>query len=191
MKNEQNFILSNTVAFIGLMGAGKTTLGRQFAKTICADFVDSDEEIVQRAGISIPEIFELSGEEKFRNIENRVIADILRRSPVILSTGGGTFISDEIREMLNNTSVTIWLRTKPETLLARMENFHNRPLLANGDPLLTLAGLYKKREPFYKKAHIVIDTDNLSTTQSLNIIIKELKDRNILRLKSSRFEDIE
>ena len=190
MKNKKNFILSNTVAFIGLMGAGKTTLGRQFAKTICVDFVDSDEEIVQRAGISIPEIFELSGEEKFRNIENRVIADILKRAPVILSTGGGAFISTKIREMLNDTSVTIWLRTKPETLLARMENFHNRPLLANGDPLLTLAGLYKKREPFYKKAHIVIDTDKLSTTQSLNLIIKELKDRKVLRLKSSRFEDI-
>ena len=190
MKNQQNFILSNTVAFIGLMGAGKTTLGRQFAKTICADFVDSDEEIVQRAGISIPEIFELSGEEKFRNIENRVIADILGRSPVILSTGGGAFISDEIREMLNNTSVTIWLRTKPETLLARMENLNNRPLLENGDPLLKLASLYKERKPFYEKAHIVIDTDNLSTAQSLNIIIKELKDRKVLRLKSSRFEDI-
>ena len=92
--------------------------------------------------------------------------------------------------MLNNTSVTIWLRTKPETLLARMENFQNRPLLANGDPLLTLASLYKKREPFYKKANIIIDTDNLSTTQSLNIIIKELKDRKVLRLKTSRFDDI-
>ena len=190
MKNKQNFILSNTVAFIGLMGAGKTTLGRQFAKKICVDFVDSDEEIVQRAGISISEIFELSGEEKFRNIENRVIADILKCSPVVLSTGGGAFISAEIREMLNNNSVTIWLRSKPETLLARMENLNNRPLLENGDPLLKLASLYKERKPFYEKAHIVIDTDNLSTAQSLNIIIKELEHRKVLRLETSRFEEI-
>ena len=77
MKQNQNYLLSNTVALIGLMGAGKTTLGRYFAKSLLVDFVDSDEEIVKRAGISIPEIFELSGEEKFRDIEQRVIADIL------------------------------------------------------------------------------------------------------------------
>ena len=190
MKQKQNYYLSHTVALIGLMGAGKTTLGRHFAKSLSIDFVDSDEEIVKRAGISIREIFELGGEEKFRNIEQRVMVEILKRPPMVLSTGGGAFISPHNREILNSNAITIWLRAKPETLISRMENLKNRPLLAKGDPLLTLSDLHREREPYYRRAHVVIDTDNLSSGQSLKTLASELKERNILKLQSPESEDI-
>ena len=185
MKQSQNYILSNTVALIGLMGAGKTTLGRYFAKSLLVDFIDSDDEIVKRAGISIPEIFELSGEEKFRDIEQRVIADILKGSPVILSTGGGAFISPKTREILSDKSVTIWLRADPEILLSRMDNFHNRPLLAKGDPLLTLNNLSNERERHYEQADVIIDTNKLSAKRALRKLISALEERDVLQLKKS------
>ncbi len=185
MKQNQNYLLSNTVALIGLMGAGKTTLGRYFAKSLLVDFVDSDDEIVKRAGISIPDIFELSGEQKFRDIEQRVIADILQGSPVILSTGGGAFISPKTREILSNKSVTIWLRAKPETLLSRIDNLHNRPLLAKGDPLLTLTKLANERERYYKRADVIIDTNNLSAKRALRELIFALQERDVLKLEES------
>ena len=185
MKQSQNYILSNTVALIGLMGAGKTTLGRYFAKSLLVDFVDSDDEIVKRAGISIPEIFELSGEEKFRDIEQRVIADILEGSPVILSTGGGAFISPETREILSDKSVTIWLRADPETLLSRMDNFHNRPLLAKGDPLSTLTNLSDERKRYYQQADVIIDTDIISATQAFGELVSALQTRDVLQLDKS------
>jgi len=180
MKQNKNYRLIQTVALIGLMGAGKTTLGRHLAKNISVDFVDSDEEIVTRAGISIPEIFELSGEAKFRDIEQRVIADILTRKPSILSTGGGAFISAQTREILHNKSTTIWLRAKPETLISRMDNLHTRPLLAAVDPVLTLTTLSNERRPFYEKADIIIDTDTLSSAQALHKLAAALEERNVL-----------
>lgn len=183
MKQKQSYHLSHTVALIGLMGAGKTTLGRHFAKSLSINFVDSDEEIVKRAGISVREIFELSGEEKFRDIEHRVMGEILKRPPMILSTGGGAFISANTRKILKGGAFTIWLRAKPETLLSRMDNLNNRPLLKDGDPLSTLIDLYSEREPYYKKAHLIIDTDNLSTGQSVKILTSALRERDILKSK--------
>jgi len=190
MKQNQNYHLLYTVALIGLMGAGKTTLGRHFAKSLSIDFVDSDEEIAKRAGISIREIFELSGEEKFRDIEHRVIVEIVKRTPLILSTGGGAFISANTRKILKSCTFTVWLRAKPETLISRMENLKNRPLLIKGDPLLTLTDLHRKRESYYQQAHFVIDTDNLSSRQSLKLLISALLERNVLKFKKTISEGI-
>ncbi len=185
MKHNQNYFLSHTIALTGLMGAGKTTLGRYFAKSLSVDFRDSDDEIVKRAGISIPDIFELSGEEKFRDIEQRVIADILSGPPIILSTGGGAFITPKTREILSDKSVTIWLRAKPKTLLSRMDNLHNRPLLAKGNPLSTLTKLALERKKYYQKADVVIDTDNLSAAQALKTLIAALREKDVLQLENS------
>ena len=185
MKHNQNYFLSHTIALTGLMGAGKTTLGRYFAKSLSVDFRDSDDEIVKRAGISIPDIFELSGEEKFRDIEHRVIADILSGPPIILSTGGGAFITPKTREILSDKSVTIWLRAKPKTLLSRMDNLHNRPLLAKGNPLSTLTKLALERKKYYQKADVVIDTDNLSAAQALKTLIAALREKDVLQLENS------
>lgn len=185
MKHNQNYFLSHTIALTGLMGAGKTTLGRYFAKSLSVDFRDSDDEIVKRAGISIPDIFELSGEEKFRDIEQRVIADILSGPPIILSTGGGAFITTKTREILSDKSVTIWLRAKPKTLLSRMDNLNNRPLLAKGNPLSTLTKLALERKKYYQKADVVIDTDNLSAAQALKTLIAALREKDVLQLENS------
>ena len=185
MKHNQNYFLSHTIALTGLMGAGKTTLGRYFAKSLSVDFRDSDDEIVKRAGISIPDIFELSGEEKFRDIEQRVIADILSGPPIILSTGGGAFITPKTREILSDKSVTIWLRAKPKTLLSRMDNLNNRPLLAKGNPLSTLTKLALERKKYYQKADVVIDTDNLSAAQALKTLIAALREKDVLQLENS------
>ena len=190
MKQKQSYYLSYTVALIGLMGAGKTTLGKHLAKSLSTNFVDSDEAIVKRAGISVREIFELSGEEKFRDIEHRVIEEILRLPPMILSTGGGAFVPANTRKILKGSAFTIWLRAKPETLISRMENLKNRPLLAKGAPLLTLTDLHRKRESYYQQAHFVIDTDNLSSKQSLKILISELLERDVLKLKKTINEEI-
>ncbi|HLI20157.1 MAG TPA: shikimate kinase [Stellaceae bacterium] len=147
-----------TVALVGLMGAGKSSIGRRLAQTLALPFTDADVEIENAAGASIEEIFARDGEAAFRNGERRVIARLLDAPPQILATGGGAFMDPATRTLIRQRAISVWLRADLETLLTRVARRNNRPLLKNGDPRAVLAKLMAERYPVYAEADITVDT---------------------------------
>lgn len=151
--------LGRNLVLVGLMGAGKTSIGRRLAKTLAAPFVDADEEIVAAAGLSIPDIFTLYGEPRFRELERRVVARLLDSDAIVLALGGGAFIDPDTRARVAERSVSIWLRADLETLMARTARKRgSRPLLEQGDPRQILAGLMEQRYPVYAQAEFIVDS---------------------------------
>lgn len=150
--------LRRTVALIGLMGAGKSAVGRRLAAALGARFRDSDEEIERAAAMTIPEIFERYGERHFREGEQRVIARLLNDPPQVLATGGGAFMAEPTRALLKRRAHTVWLRADLDTLVARCGRKNNRPLLRRRDPRETLAELMDARYPIYQEAESVVDS---------------------------------
>ncbi|MEM7169656.1 MAG: shikimate kinase [Pseudomonadota bacterium] len=150
--------IPRTVVLVGLMGAGKTNMGRRLSAYLSLPFVDADHEIELAAGCSIEEIFERHGEEAFRDGERRVIARLLRRAPHVLSTGGGAFMNDQTRKAIRGKGISIWLRADLELLLKRTARRDNRPLLKKGDPREILSALMEQRYPIYAEADVVVDS---------------------------------
>ena len=166
--------LDRPVVLVGLMGSGKSAVGRRAAKQLGIGFEDSDQLIVKAAGISIAEIFELAGEVKFREMEQKTLSNLALASPQVIATGGGAFCQDATADLLLQHTLTIWLKASPATLLSRIGNTKTRPLLHNGDPLTMLTRLDKQRALFYKKAHIHLDTDGLSTYEAMMALLHAL-----------------
>jgi shikimate kinase len=151
--------LARSVVLVGLMGAGKTSVGRRLAQALGAAFADADDEIVAAAGMSIPDIFALYGEPRFRELERRVVARLLEQPPMVLALGGGAFIDGETRARVKTRGVSVWLRADLETLIARtMRKRGSRPLLAQGDPRDILARLMSDRYPIYAEADYTVET---------------------------------
>ena len=151
--------LGRNVVLVGLMGAGKTSIGRRLAKMLSTPFADADEEIVAAAGLSIPDIFQLYGEPRFRELERRVIARMLEGGPMILALGGGAFMDPDTRTRIAERAVSVWLRADLETLVARTSRKRGtRPLLERGDPHEILAGLMRDRYPVYALADYTVDS---------------------------------
>ena len=151
--------MSGNIFFVGLMGAGKTTIGRLLAKHLDKTFYDSDHEIERRTGVNIPLIFELEGEPGFRRREGIVIGEISQMNNVVLATGGGAVLAEENRRTLKGKGVVIYLRANVQELWQRTRSDKNRPLLQTEDPRAQLEKLYKERDPLYMEvAHIVVDT---------------------------------
>lgn len=151
--------LHRSVVLVGLMGAGKTSVGKRLARALRAQFQDADEEIVAAAGLSIPDIFALYGEPRFRELERRVVARMLEQAPLVLALGGGAFIDPDTRRRVKAGAISVWLRADLDTLVARtMRKKGSRPLLAQGDPRETLARLMEQRYPIYAEADHTIDT---------------------------------
>lgn len=149
-----------TVVLVGLMGAGKTCIGRRLARCLNLPFVDADDEIVKAAGASIPEIFRTLGESAFREGERRVIARLLQEPPQVMATGGGAFMDAATRALIGEHAVSIWLRAELDILVRRTSGRTSRPLLATGDPRPVLAALMTARYPIYARADVVVDTDD-------------------------------
>jgi shikimate kinase len=147
-----------TVALVGLMGAGKSSIGRRLAQTLGLPFTDADAEIEAAAGASIEEIFARDGEATFRNGERRVIARLLDGPPQVLATGGGAFMDQSTRSLIRRRAISVWLRADVETLLARVGRRNHRPLLKSGDPRTVLTRLVEERYPVYAEADITVDT---------------------------------
>lgn len=146
---------------MGLMGAGKTSIGRRLARTLAVPFADADDEIVTAAGLSIPDIFALYGESRFRELERRVVARLLNEPPMILALGGGAFIDPLTRVHTKTHGVSVWLRADLDTLVARTARRRGtRPLLDQGDPRDILARLMEQRYPIYAEADYTVDTTN-------------------------------
>lgn len=158
------------------MGAGKSTIGRQLAARTGKQFMDSDKEIEQRTGATIELIFEIEGEQGFRERESRVIEELTENSGIVLATGGGAVLSADNREWLKQRGTVVYLNTSPEVLHARTANDQNRPLLQTGDKYGRLKALLAERDPLYRRtADLIVDTEGLSARQIVGKICKSLK----------------
>ena len=150
--------VDKTVVLIGMMGAGKTCIGRKMSERLGLPFVDADQEIAEAAGCSIPDIFALHGETAFREGERRVISRLLDEPPHVLATGGGAFMDEQTREKIREKGISVWLRADIDLLLRRVSRRNNRPLLQQGDPREVLEKLMAEREPVYADADIIVDS---------------------------------
>ena len=166
--------LKRPIVLVGLMGAGKSKIGRQISIDFDIEFIDTDTEIEKIAGMSIAAIFDLYGEEKFREIEAREISTLLKGKPAVISTGGGAYMQEKTRAIINQSGLSIWLKANPETLAERISNTDSRPLLRGKDPVKVLQQLAKERYPLYQEAELVIDTDGLSLAKAIEKVKKTI-----------------
>ncbi len=150
--------LDRTLVMVGLMGAGKSAIGKRLAQALSLPFVDADKEIEEAAGCTIPEIFARFGEPAFRDGERRVITRLLDGPPCVLATGGGAFMDDTTRAKIKQSGLSIWLRAELDTLVRRTARRNNRPLLNAGDPREILAKLMAVRYPVYAEADLAVDS---------------------------------
>jgi shikimate kinase len=166
-----------TIALVGLMGAGKTTIGRRLAQALGMPFRDADAEIEAAAGRSVSEIFQAFGEAAFRDGERRVIARLLDEPPHVLATGGGAFIDDETRKLINARAMSVWLKADVEVLARRVARRDTRPLLAGKDPLEVLRAHALARYDRYAEAHLVVETGEAAHQTAVDAIIAGLNQR--------------
>ena len=168
MNNRSNIYL------VGLMGAGKTTIGRQLARRLGRRFYDSDHEIVARTGVPIPTIFEIEGEEGFRRRESQTIAELTATSDIVLATGGGVVLNPENRRLLHETGWVVYLNVPPGKLYERTRHDRIRPLLRVEDPLGKLEELHALRDPLYREAaHLVVDGSHLVASGIVHHLLRE------------------
>jgi shikimate kinase len=153
-----NPAIVRTIALVGLMGAGKSAIGKRLAHRLGLPFIDADTEIEAAAGCSIEEFFERFGEAEFRAGERRVIQRLLEGQPHVLATGGGAFMDVQTRALMREKATTVWLRADINVLFDRVSRRSNRPLLKNGDPRGTLERLMALRYPIYAEADLVVDS---------------------------------
>ena len=149
---------SRSVVFVGLMGAGKTAIGRRVAQALGLPFVDSDHEIEAVSRMTIPELFERYGEPEFRALEQRVIDRLLREGPRVVSTGGGAFMNALTRGTVAERGVSVWLKAGVDLLMERVARNQNRPLLRNPDPRAVMERLMAERYPIYALADVTVET---------------------------------
>ncbi len=163
------------LVLIGLMGAGKSTVGHRLAAKLGRSFIDSDDEIVAAAGCSISDIFETHGEAIFRDLEKRVIARLVGGEPIVLATGGGAWMQPPVRELIKARATSLWLRADLDVLLDRVSRRDHRPLLQVGDKRETLTRLMNERYPVYAEADITIDSGRGSHDKVVEYIVQLLE----------------
>jgi shikimate kinase len=166
-------IQSGNLILVGMMGSGKTTLGRALAKQLGKTFVDVDEEIIKRTGVTIPHIFDVEGEAGFRQRETAAICDLVKRDNMVLATGGGAVLEGNNREKLKLNGIVIYLKANVHDLWQRTRHDRNRPLLQTGDPYAKLTVLFHQRDPLYQQ---VADIVALSGKQSAHALMLRLVD---------------
>ncbi len=166
---------SRTVALVGLMGAGKTTIGRRLAHALALPFVDADEAIVAAAGRSIEDIFAERGECEFRRGERQVIARLLDGEPHVLATGGGAFIDPRTRALMKERAISIWLKAPLDVLMKRVTRRDHRPLLKEDDPRAVMQRLIEERYPIYAEADLTVETGAGPHNSAVSHILTALK----------------
>ncbi len=166
--------IDRPLVMIGLMGAGKSRIGRLLAHELDLPFIDSDKEIENAAGCSISEIFERDGEQAFREAERKIIARLLDREPLVLATGGGAVMNPQTAELVWSKAISIWLRADVDLLFERTKNVPGRPLLSKGDPHETLSRLAETRYPVYEKADLVVDSLDVQYYVTLDTVMRNL-----------------
>jgi shikimate kinase len=169
--------LARPVVLVGLMGAGKSTIGRRLASSIGLPFIDADQEIVEAAGCNISDIFEIYGEEIFRDLEQRVMLRLVGGEPAVIATGGGAFINPEIRKAVKEKAISVWLKAELDVLLERVSRRDTRPLLKTGDKGEILRRLMDDRYPVYGEADITIDSNAGVHEAVVESIVQALKQK--------------
>ncbi len=169
------------MALIGLPGSGKSTIGRQLARRLGRPFIDTDQVIEQRVGLSIREFFEREGEESFRDLEQSVIDELTLGQPCVLSTGGGAVLRPANRQHLKQRTQAVYLHSAPEEVFRRLRHDRNRPLLQVPDPLARLRELYALRDPLYREsARFVVETGRPSVAALVNMVMMQLELAGVL-----------
>jgi len=167
--------LPRTVALVGLMGAGKSAIGKRLAAKLGLPFIDADDEIERAAGCTIAEFFERHGEQEFRAGERRVIARLLDATPRVLSTGGGAYMDPETRALMRAKAITIWLKAELDVLFDRVKRRTHRPLLRDGDPREILERLMRQRYPIYAEADIIVESTAQPADRTTEQVIEALR----------------
>ena len=169
---------AGNIYLVGMMGAGKTTVGRLLARRLKLRFIDSDRELERRCGVKIPLIFDIEGEAGFRAREAQVLAELTALDGVVLGTGGGVVLSEDNRRRLAARGTVVYLRATPEDLYERVRHDRNRPLLATADPLARLRELHAERDPLYRDvADLVVDTGKQTVLALARQLIDKLGER--------------
>lgn len=167
------------IFLVGMMGAGKTTIGKSLARALQRDFLDLDHELEARCGVKIPVIFEIEGESGFRKRERQVLNECTVRPGIVLATGGGAVLASENRQALRGRGIVVYLRASVDELFRRTSRDRNRPLLATADPKSTLRNLLEMREPLYEEvADLIMDTGTVSVGVLVGQLIEQLKKIN-------------
>ena len=163
------------IALVGMMGVGKSTIGRRLAQRLGLAFVDSDEAIEEAAGAPAGEVFERFGEASFRDGERRLVARLIDGTARVIATGGGAYVDPDTRRLLNEHAITVWLHAPIEILVARTARRGTRPLLKGADPQATLARLAAEREQYYAQAHIHIASTDGAHSTVVEAIVEEVQ----------------
>ncbi len=165
---------TRSIVLVGLMGAGKSTVGRRLAQRLGLIFKDADHEIEAAAGLTIPDIFAIYGEPSFRDGEERVIARLLRAGPLVLATGGGAFMRDATRARVGESGVSVWLKAELDVLMRRVRKRGNRPLLETEDPEATMRALMEARHPVYAEADVEVLSRDVSHDRVVDDVLEAL-----------------
>lgn len=167
---------SGNLILVGMMGSGKTTMGRTLAKHLGKSFVDSDEEIIKRTGVTIPHIFDVEGEPGFRQRETTVILNLAGRDNMVLATGGGAVLDEQNRAMMQQNGIVIYLKASVHDLWQRTRHDRNRPLLQTDDPHAKLMELFQQRDPLYQQvADIVVQSGKQSAHSLMLHLVDEIE----------------
>ncbi|MEO5692335.1 MAG: shikimate kinase [Usitatibacter sp.] len=168
----------SNIFLVGMMGAGKTTLGKTLAQRLQLEFVDTDRILVERTGVPVATIFEIEGEAGFRKRETQAIAELCEQQGCVVATGGGAILAEENRVAMRNNGTVVYLRARLENLWERTRHDSSRPLLATVDPRATLAHLLEIRDPLYKEAaHLIVDTGTQSASALVSRVVAALRER--------------
>lgn len=169
--------LQRPIVMVGLMGAGKSSIGRRLAQRLGLPFIDADDEIEAAAGCTIPDFFNRFGEDEFRRGEERVICRLLDGPPQVVATGGGAFMSRVTRDKVKQKAISVWLRAELDVLLRRVRRRNNRPLLAGRDQRQVLNELIERRYPVYAEADLVVDSGEGPHDEVVERIVTQLQQR--------------
>lgn len=177
--DRQSGAVAASIVLVGLMGAGKSCIGKRLAEAIGWRFIDADSEIEKAAGCSIADIFERHGEQAFRDGEKRVIERLLQEGPSVIATGGGAFMNADTRAAIRANGVSVWLRADLEVLLRRTGRRDHRPLLKKGDPKQILTRLMEERYPVYAEADVVVDSVDRPAEETTRQVLDALRGHGV------------
>jgi shikimate kinase len=176
MLGHEGVMTKGNLFLVGMMGSGKTTLGRTLAQRLQREFADTDRVLVERTGVPVATIFEVEGEEGFRRRESAVLAELAARPGLVIATGGGAILSEANRTLMREQGTVIYLRARLESLWERTRHDSSRPLLHTPNPRARLAEILAEREPLYREAaHITVDTGSQSASTLTNRVIAALR----------------
>lgn len=175
-RTDEDGAMAGNVYLVGMMGAGKTTLGKALAQKTGQEFVDTDRLLVERTGVPVATIFEIEGEQGFRRRESALVAELAGRSGCIVATGGGAVLEEENRRLMRASGTVVYLRARLENLWERTRQDSNRPLLDTADPRATLAAILGRRDPIYREAaHVVVETSSQSAAALVSRVLAALQ----------------